>query len=229
MPSEPKQDLGNSLDLVDIKEIKEDVVILKDGGLRQVVMVGGVNFALKSDSEQNLLIQGYQTFLNGIDFPLQIVIHSRKVNTDKYIESLLKRKDVEESPILQNQIEEYVEFIKSFVEKNAIMEKVFLVVVPFYGNAILASTAKSVSGTFSFLSKKQKNPEKDAKAQEENEKNFEENVSQLKQRTGQVTNGLMSIGLEATILDNEALIELFYNFYNPQTIERQSIPTAAEQ
>ena len=80
----PKQDFGNSLDLVNIKEIRDDTVILKDGGMRQIIMVGGVNFALKSETEQNIMTQAYQTFLNGIDFPLQIVVHSRKVNIDKY-------------------------------------------------------------------------------------------------------------------------------------------------
>src|SRR4051812_3292099 len=109
-----KQDMGNSLDLVDVKEIKENTVILKDGGLRQVIMVGGVNFSLKSESEQNIITGAYQTFLNSIDFPLQVLVHSRKVNIDKYIESLTKRKGLEESPILQSQIDEYAEFIKGF-------------------------------------------------------------------------------------------------------------------
>src|SRR4051812_36070859 len=110
-----KQEFGNSLDLVDIKEIRGNVVVLKDGSLRQVVMVGGVNFALKSETEQNIITQAYQTFLNTVEFPLQILIHSRKVNVDKYIEKLLQRKNQEESPILQNQIDEYADFVRGFV------------------------------------------------------------------------------------------------------------------
>src|SRR6202453_2261 len=140
-----KQDFGNSLDLVDIKEIKQNTVIVKDGSLRQIVMVGGVNFSLKSETEQNIITQGYQTFLNSIDFALQILIHSRKVNIEKYIETLRARKDVEQSPILQNQIEEYCKFVEGFVQKNAIMEKVFLVIVSFYSSVTLPS-AKNVSG-----------------------------------------------------------------------------------
>lgn len=85
-------DLGNSLDLVDIKEIKESTVVGNDGGFRQIIMVGGVNFALKSDAEQNIMTQAYQNFLNSIDFPLQVVIHSRKVNIEKYTDDLLKKK-----------------------------------------------------------------------------------------------------------------------------------------
>src|SRR5579872_6100404 len=132
MAAPQKMESGNSLDLVDIAEVRDNVVIMKDGSLRQIVMVGGVNFSLKSEMEQNIITQGYQTFLNGIDFPLQVVIHSRKVNIDTYIQTLAVRKESEESPLLKSQIDEYVEFIKGFVQKNAIMEKTFLAVVPFY-------------------------------------------------------------------------------------------------
>jgi type IV secretory pathway VirB4 component len=225
-----KQELGSSLDLVDIQEIKENTVILKDGGLRQVIMVGGVNFALKSDSEQNIITQAYQTFLNGIDFPLQILIHSRKVNIDKYIEGLVKRKGVEESPILQNQIDEYAEFIKSFVQKNAIMEKTFLVVIPFYAVSVssISSGAKGMFDAIPFFGKKKDDKAAAAKTSENAKKTFGENVEQLNQRTTQAMNGLLSIGLEATLLTDEALVELFYNFYNPQTVERQDMPIARE-
>jgi type IV secretory pathway VirB4 component len=221
-----KQDAGNSLDLVDIKEIKDKTVIVKDGSFRQIVMVGGVNFSLKSDSEQSIITQAYQTFLNSIDFPLQIVIHSRKVNIDQYLQTLLVRKEAEPSPILQNQISEYVEFIRGFVQKNAIMEKNFLVVVSFYPVAGEGSL-KSASGVFSSLpffgNKKTTPAAQQAKSKEDDDKTFKEHLEQLNQRTSQITSGLLSIGLEATVLGNEQLIELFYNFYNPQTIERKNI------
>lgn len=227
-----KQDAGNSLDLVDIKEIRQNTVIVKDSSLRQVIMVGGVNFSLKSETEQNIITQGYQTFLNSIDFPLQILIHSRKVNIEKYIESLRARKEEEQSPILQNQIEEYSKFIEGFVEKNAIMEKVFLVVVSFYPMSVLPS-AQKVSGLIPagipFIGKKKEDPAAAARREEEAAKMFDENLAQLNQRTTQVTSGLLNIGLEATVLDNEQLIELFYNFYNPQTIERQRAPVEREK
>jgi type IV secretory pathway VirB4 component len=226
-----KQDMGNSLDLVDVKEIKQSAVIVKDGSLRQVIMVGGVNFSLKSEVEQNIITQGYQTFLNGIDFPLQILIHSRKVNIEKYIGTLTARKDIEQSPILQNQIDEYSKFIEGFVQKNAIMEKVFLVVVSFYATSALPS-AKSVSNMIPagipFFGKKKENVAETAQRAGEEEKIFSESVAQLGQRTSQIMSGLLNIGLEATLLDDEQLVELFYNFYNPQTIEREKAPAPRE-
>lgn len=231
MAQTPKQDAGNSLDLVDIKEIKEKTVIVKDGSFRQLVMVGGVNFSLKSDSEQTIITQAYQTFLNSIDFPLQIVIHSRKVNIDRYIQTLLVRKEAESSPILQNQIDEYAEFIKGFVQKNAIMEKIFLVVVSFYpvvGEGSIKSASSAFSSLPFFGKKKTTATEQQAKNKEDEDKTFKEHLEQLNQRTAQVTSGLLSIGLEATVLGDEQLVELFYNFYNPQTIEQKNVVAAPQ-
>jgi hypothetical protein len=231
MAAPQKSEFGNSLDLVDIKEIKENVAITKDGSMKQIVMVGGVNFALKSETEQKIITEGYQNLLNGIDFPLQVVIHSRKVNIEKYISGLLARKESEESPLLRSQIDEYVEFIRGFVQKNAIMEKTFLVVVPFYPGGSISFKQKSLLGALPFFGKK-KDVKQEAAAKtatdKEIENTFHENMAQLAQRTGQVMSSLLNIGLDATILENDALIELFYNFYNPQTVERDNITVPDE-
>ncbi len=219
-----KEDFGNSLDLVDVREVRDNTVIGKDGGLRQIIMVGGVNFALKSEGDQSIMTQAYQNFLNGIEFSLQIVIHSRKVNIEKYADDLLHRKETESSPIIQNQIEEYVKFIKGFVEKNAIMEKMFFVVVPFYPTSVMPSGVKSSgSGLMGLFGKKNavQQAAADTKTSEAAEKSFKESLEQLNQRTDQVMAGLTGIGLETTVLNNEQLTELFYNFYNPQTVERK--------
>ena len=224
MPTPSKQDSGNSLDLVNIEKIRESAIIMKDGSMHQIIMVGGLNFALKSEDEQTIITQGYQNFLNAIAFPLQIVIHSRKVNIEKYIATLRARKEMESSPILQNQIDEYINFIDGFVKKNAIMEKAFFVAVPFYPVNILPNK-KTASGIFSFLGKKE-----DAKTEANNEENaddaFKKNLAQLAERTNQVMTGLLGIGLEAEILANDQLVELFYNFYNPQTIEQKEVAAA---
>jgi type IV secretory pathway VirB4 component len=232
MAAPQKTEFGNSLDLVDIDEIRGSVVLMKDTSLRQIVMVGGVNFALKSESEQTIITQGYQNFLNSVDFPLQIVIHSRKVNVDIYIQNLLARKDAEESPLLRSQIDEYAEFIKGFILKNAIMEKTFLVVVPYYPTSFSQgkkAAASAASFLPSFMGGK-KSPKgaaavavDKAKTDAEAAQDYKEHVIQLEQRTGQVMSGLAGIGLEVTALENDALIELFYNFYNPQTVERENM------
>jgi type IV secretory pathway VirB4 component len=228
MATPTKQDAGNSLDLVDIKEIKESTVIVKDGSFRQIVMVGGLNFSLKSEEEQSIITGGYQTFLNSIDFPLQILIHSRKVNIDAYIATLTARRDEEKAAILQNQIDEYISFIKGFVEKNAIMEKVFLVVVSYHPISI-GGGMKNIQSSFSLFGggKKKDDASAKTKSEEEANKTFEEQLAQMNQRTTQVIGGLQNIGLETTILSDEQLVELFYNFYNPQTIEKKTILATA--
>lgn len=230
MAAPQKTEFGNSLDLVDIDEIRGNVVLMKDTSLKQIVMVGGVNFALKSETEQTIITQGYQNFLNSVDFPLQIVIHSRKVNVDTYIQNLLARKDSEDSPLLRSQIDEYVEFIKGFILKNAIMEKTFLVVVPFYPTNFSSAGKKAAAGAASILPSfmgGKKSPKdtaaNKAKSDAETAQDYKEHVVQLEQRTGQVMSGLAGIGLEVTVLENDALIELFYNFYNPQTVERENM------
>jgi type IV secretory pathway VirB4 component len=139
-------DIGNVVDLIDIERIQDSTVILKSGGLRQVVMVGGTNFSLKSEADQNVLTAAYQNFLNSLNFSLQIIIHSRKINIEAYLKTLEDRKNQEVSPILQNQIGEYQAFVRSFVAENPIMVKTFLVVVPYS-----APVVPKTSGLMSFL------------------------------------------------------------------------------
>jgi len=131
----------------------------------------------------------------------------------------------ETSPLLKNQTQEYREFIRGFVEKNAIMEKTFLAVVPFYPVAL--PTKESVTKFLPFLKKTDKAAEE--KAKQEAGANFAENLAQLKQRVSQVTDGLLAIGLDAQTLNTEQLIELFYNFYNPETIEKQNLNLPKEE
>lgn len=209
---------ANSQDLVVVKEVRDNTVMLAGGGLCQIVMVGGVNFPLKSEMEQNAITLAYQDFLNGLDFPVQIVVHSRKINIQKYLDHLEERQEKESSALLQSQISEYREFIKSFVEKNAIMRKIFLLVVPYYAASL--PSKETLSGFLPFLKKKKPAEEK---VNPEEEAEFKKNLAQLEQRTAQVIEGLRTIGLETSVLNDEQLLELFYNFYNPETVEKEHI------
>lgn len=204
---------------VDIEEIKDDAVVLKNGGLRRVLMVSGINFELKSEEEQNTITSIYQKFLNGLDFSVQIVIHSRKMNIDSYLNKLTDLRGEETNELIKNQISEYAEFIKSFVEMNAVMAKTFFVVVP-YDSIQVSKAGKSVIASLKFWEK--------AKSAKKEDEGFEQRINQLEQRTDQVINGLSQIGLRAVALNNEELVELFYNLYNPSTVERKDIKIAKE-
>src|SRR3990167_11360403 len=97
---------------LDIAEIREDVVVMKDGTLRAALMVSSINFALKSEDEQQAIIQGYMQFLNGLEHPLQIVVQSRRMNIDGYLERLKAQEDTIANELLKTQIRDYTSFIK---------------------------------------------------------------------------------------------------------------------
>lgn len=241
---------ANSLDLLAIQEIHHDCLVLKSGGLVQVLMVGGTNFSLKPENEQNLLTASYQRFLNSLGFPIQIIVHSRKVNIQKYLSNLEKRQNEEVTPLLQSQIAEYRQFVESFVKENPIMTKSFFVVVPYYGAGIHISKKTDGQGgekkeksnsPLSFLPFfKKKDVEEKPKAMatdhtnepvgdlsQEEEQAFAKSLLQMKQRVNHVVQGLEAIGLPVKILNDEQLIELLYNFYNPETTEKREMSLPA--
>lgn len=213
-----KNNFGDTKELVEVQEIKQNTIILKNGALRQIIMVGGINFALKSEEEQNIILEAYRNFLNSLEFPIQILIHSRKVNIENYIKLLLKRRDEESSPILKNQIEEYIEFIRGFVQENEIMNKTFFVIVPF-APISLSQETKKITSKIPFLSKSIPS----AETQNNTEEEINQNINQLNQRVARVMEGLASIGLDAIVLNDEGLLELLYNFYNPEAVEKEML------
>jgi len=202
---------------VEIEDIRDGVVILKNGSLRTILMVSGINFELKSEEEQNAVTYAYQNFLNSLDFSVQLVIHSRKLNIENYLNKLAERQNQEANELLKNQISEYIEFVRSFVELNAVMAKTFFAVVP-YDSIVIPGGGKKILNFFKFGSKA-KTPLL--------EETLEQKISQLSQRTEQVINGLSQIGLRVVALNDEELIELFYNLYNPENMEKKELKIAS--
>ncbi len=205
---------------VDVERIRDGVVELKNGSLRSVVMVGGINFELKSEEEQNGIISAYQNFLNALDFSIQIVIHSRKLNIDHYLEKMNQVRDREENELLRNQVAEYIEFVRGFVKENEIMAKNFFVVVPYDGGGI-AELKQGFSRFLPFGKKKNEAKEK--------QETFEQKVMQLRQRVDETVSGLERIGLRAIALNDDELVELYYNLYNPETVEKELHKQEREQ
>lgn len=205
---------------VEIAGVKQGTVILKNGALRQILMVSAMNFDLKSEEEQGLIIDLFQSFLNSLNFSVQILIHSRKLNIDQYLAVVSGRMDAEENELLKNQIGEYREFVRALVAENAIMNKTYFVVVPFDPINIPGIGSTAGGGIFGFLKKKQGGAANEAP---QDDKAFEHNVEQLNQRTTHVASGIEHIGLRAVTLNDEELVELFYNLYNPGGIEKKEL------
>ncbi len=195
---------------VPIKEIQDGIVVLKDGGLRAVLMASSVNLSLKSEEEQTATIMQFQNFLNTLDFSLQICIQSRKFNITSYISLLEDRLREQTEPLLKIQTEEYIKFIKDFTESTNIMTKHFFLVIPLQ--------PISGKGTNSGIADKIL-PVKNSVNQEEKEQAFSEERSQLEQRVALVSEGLSRIGIRTVSLKTEDEVELFYRVFNPGDAE----------
>ena len=196
-------------DFVPIREVRDGVVVLKDGSLRAILLTSYLNFSLKSEDEQKALILQFQNFLNSLEFSVQICIQSRKLDIRPYIALLEERYAAQNGELLKIQTREYIEFIKKFTETSNIMTKNFFVVVPY--NPAIIDTSRSLGGIFGAKGGAGK---KDAVAQ------FEENRSQLEQRIGVVVQGLSRVGVRVAQLGTEEAIELFYKMFNPGELEK---------
>ncbi len=190
---------------LDIAEIKDDVVVLKDGTLRAVLLVSSVNFSLKSEDEQNALISSYVGFLNSLDFPLQIVIQSRKLNIEGYMNRLSEAEKEQPNELLKMQIADYRSFVKELVDLGEIMSKRFFVVVPY------DPLSNKRKGYFTRL----KEAAKPAFTLKLRSEKFRKRKEELDMRLRKVISGLGGMSLETARLDTQSLIELYYNVYNP--------------
>lgn len=190
---------------VDVDEIKDGVIVLKNGSLRSILLVSSINFDLKSTDEQDAIILQYQAFLNSLDFPLQIMISSRRLNIDPYIDFLGEKERVQSNELLRLQISEYQNFIKNLTEVSNIMTKSFYITVPF-------SPVESKEGGFFSKISAMFSPHQEIMKKRET---FETYKNQLWQRVDHVISGLSGIGLKIVPLETQEIIELLYNSYNP--------------
>ncbi len=190
---------------VDVEEIRDGTIVLKNGALRAVLLVSSVNFDLKSTQEQDAIIAQYQNFLNSVDFPVQIVVSSRRFNIDPYIALLEDQEKQQENELLRFQISEYRNFVRNLTEVSNIMSKFFYVVVPF------APSEDQKSGLLGKLT----GIFQPKKASKLSDISFDTYRSQLLQRVDHVSASLSAAGLRVTQLSTEDIIELLYNAYNP--------------
>ena len=197
-------------DFVPIKEIRDGVIILKNGGMRSIVLASSLNFALKSQDEQASIIMQFQNFLNSLDFSVQIFIQSRKLDIRPYVALLEDRYKDQVSELMKIQVREYIDFVKTFVENTNIMSKSFFIVVP-YDPAVIDISNNPVSN---LISRKKKNQT------ESEDESFREYRSQLEQRVAVVEQGLVRCGIRTAELGSEEVVELYYKLFNPGETEK---------
>jgi len=195
-------------DFLEFEQIREGIIILKNKSLRAIVMVSSLNFALKSEEEQEAILYQFQEFLNSLDFSTQILLQSRRVNMIGYLDMLKEIAEKEENDLLKTQIIEYRNFVSQLMAEGEIMEKTFYVIVPFYP----AEIERGVEA------KKQRFKLKIT------EEEFQRAKAQLLQRVEFVILGLRRCDLQATPLNSREIIELLWSFYNPKEAERGYYP-----
>lgn len=188
--------------IVPIREVRNGIVVLKDGSMRALLMTSSVNFALKSADEQDSIIFQFQQFLNSLNFSVQIFVQSRRLDIRPYIATLEAREKEQINDLMRIQVKEYVEFIKAFTERTNIMTKTFYIVVP-YTPPILT------------IGKSKRGKQAAGKAED-----FEEAATQLEQRVAVVQQGVTRTGVRAVQLGTEEAIEVFYRLFNPGDVEK---------
>ncbi len=204
MPAKPT---SATQQFVPVKEIRDGIIVLKGGGYRGILICSSINFGLKSPDEQHAIIFGFQNFLNTLDFSIQIVINSRKMDLRPYL-GLLEEKMVEQkTELMRIQLREYIEFVRSFADQTNIMTKSFYIVV---------SYAPSVSPAHAIGLLRRGGAPAVAPA---TETSFNEDRAQLEQRLALVAAGLAGTGVRAVRLGTEEVIELLYRSFNPGELE----------
>lgn len=202
-------------EFVPVEEVRDGVIVMKDGSVRMILMASSLNFALKSTEEQESTIYQFQNFLNSLDFSMQIFVQSRRYDIRPYIAMLEAREREQLNDLLKIQTHEYINFIKNFVETTNIMTKNFFVVVPY------ASTSSVIRGSnlFSLLGGGPKTKVKSSA-------DFEEGKSQLEQRAYVIQQGLIRCGIRTQFLGTEEIVELLYRIFNPGEQEKPLQPSA---
>lgn len=199
-------------EFVPIKEVRDGIVLLKDGGMRAILLCSSMNFALKSEDERNAILLQFQDFLNSLDFSIEILVQSRKLDIRPYIALLEEQEGKQVNNLMKIQVREYIEFVKNFTENTNIMTKHFFIVVPYSPATLNAGSAAGLLSTIGIGVKKE------AKATAE--ASFDENRSQLEERMSVVEQGMVRSGIRVARLGTEETIELFYKAFNPGEAEK---------
>lgn len=202
-------------EFIPIKEVRDGIIVLKDGSLRSIVLASSLNFSLKSEEEREAILLQFQDFLNSLDFSVQICVQSRKLDIRPYIALLEQQEKKQINDLMKIQVQEYIEFIKNFTENTNIMTKHFFVIVPYSPAVIQTKGGKGILGSV-------KGAVSSAKSGSVaiSDEMFEEYRTQLDQRTAVVEQGLVRCGVRVVELGTDEIIELFYKLFNPGEAEK---------
>jgi len=201
-----------------LSEVRDNMVIMIDGSMRAVVACKSINFDLMSDREREGVEYSYQNFLNSLNFPVQILIRSQRVDISTYLDKLVTLRKAQDNMLLGVLMDDYMNYIDVLSQEANIMEKSFYIVVPFFPNGDVANLVEQGKGFFGKLFARPKNTVTriDTAA-------YQKAKDEIKNRVDNVIAGMFQIGVQSVQLDTKSLGELYYNFYNPDTAVRQPL------
>jgi type IV secretory pathway VirB4 component len=198
-----------------IAEIKDGIVVMKDGSLRGVILSSAINFDLMSPGEQEGVESAYQGFLNSLHFPVQISIKSQKIDISGYLEKLDNLRAEQPNELLGVLMDDYIANIRSLVEEVNIMDKQFYVVIPYFPPS---SVQKSAS-----LIDKLKGAFETTPMITVSEEDFKKHKTELSQRMALAASGMTQMGVRAISLGTQELVDLYYSWYNPDVAANQKL------
>lgn len=204
-----------SQDFVPIEQVRDGIIVLKDGSVRTILMASSINIVLKSEDEQIAIVHQFQSFLNSLDFSVQIFIQSRELDIRPYIALLEQRLNEQQSELMRIQVREYVDFVKNFVQGSSIMTKGFYIIVPYTPSLMSSDENGKKKGMLSSLFASQQSGAHLVSVEQ-----FEEYRSQIEQRVSVVVQGLARTGVRVAQLGTEEVVELFYRLFNIGELER---------
>ncbi len=210
-----KSQSSNTQRYLPFSEIRNDTVLMKNGGLRAILQVEPLNFNLKSETEQQGIINGYESFINTLVFPIQIVIRSAKVNIDNYVAHIEQEASGHTNPLLKQQSSDYAQFVKRIVEVADIMQKRFYIIIP------LDDTPRKTTAFGRFFS--WLNIDDTLNKALQRNRLFSSQSNRLKERINLVETGLQNIGLRTKRLKTMELIMLYYDIYNRNVSQTQKL------
>ena len=201
-----------------IAEIRENMVVMRDGSFRAVVACKSINFDLMSSREREGVEYSYQNFLNSLYFPIQIFIRSQRVDVGPYIDRLAGIRRNQDNMLLGVLMDDYIDFIDALSQEANIMDKSFFIIIPYFPTGDLADIKNQTKGFFSKLFAKQ-----NTDTIKIDEATYNKAKDEIKNRVDSVMSGLFQLGVKSVQLNTKELGELYYNIYNPDTAVRQPL------
>jgi len=208
---------------LDIEDIRDDFVVLKNGGVTAVLSTTAVNFALLSEMEQDALISAFSMLLNSISYPIQIVIRSKRVDISKYLDKVVQVERNLNDPLLKKQAQSYRKYIQEVIKVNEVLDKRFYVVIPSSETTQFQELGTTpfdwVGRLFGMHTKRIKVDPNQAIARAK---------ADLQPKIDHVVSAFNRLGVKARRLTTQELVELYFEIYNPDTAQTQKIKTSVD-